>query len=75
MVERLDPLPPTQDEYWEHADTNVNEARPGVRCDHVFRHKTAIEVEWVKCLVGFILSPGWRLIGEHIYTDDEQFVI
>lgn len=70
----LDPLPPSTDEYWEHSEVDSVQLRGQKKCEHEFKHQTALEVECVKCRVGFVLSPGFVLRGGHIY-DREMFVI
>ena len=66
----LDPLPPTKDEYWEHAQTFKEEVFETKDCGHYFVHKSSSEVECRACRVGFILSPGWSVTDGSLKTPD-----
>ncbi len=67
---KLDPLPPSGDEYWQHASTELQKITEDKGCDHFFDHNTALEVECRECHAGFHLSPGWTLREGKIYTPD-----
>lgn len=70
----LDPLPPSNDEYWEHSEIDTVQLQGKRVCEHEFKHQTALEVECVKCRMGFVLSPGMVLRDKHIYFED-QFIV
>ena len=67
---KLDPLPPTKDEYWEHSVTEIQEVREAKECDHFFMHRSGREIECRKCFIGYELYLGWEVKGGKLYTPD-----
>ena len=70
MSQELSPLPPSDSDYWEHAEVEKQPVRKASKCDHHFIHKTSQEVECLGCSIGFYLSPKWYVEGGKIYTPD-----
>ena len=63
-------LPPTGDEFWEYADTEIQKAFKPQPCEHFFVHKTAVEIECRSCRIGFFLSPGFYVVEGSIVSPD-----
>lgn len=68
-MEKLEPLPPSNDAYWEHSEVDTVQLQGKRQCEHEFKHQTALEVECTKCRAGYVLSPGMVLRDGHIYKE------
>lgn len=45
-----------------------------VKGDHEFKYVTALEVECMKCPIGYPLGPGSELKNGHIYRHGEKII-
>ena len=69
MSQKLDQLPKSDDEYWEHAETINIELKEVPKCEHHFVRTTGKHVE-CRCGVGFYITPTMEVKGGSIYEDD-----
>lgn len=74
MPTKLDPLPKSDDEYWEHADINKLILTDSPKCEHYFVRTKGVEVECHKCRVGYFLSPEFLVKNGHIYQENNLVV-
>ena len=70
MASNLSNLPPSDDEYWDGADTTKTTMVESPKCKHYFVYTKGIHVECRKCGVGYFLVPGFNLKDGHIYEND-----
>ena len=69
---QLDPLPPSENEFWQGAEVNKIELKPVKECKHRFkRTKKSREVECVNCHIGYMLDARSTLKDGHIYIGGE----
>lgn len=76
MLNKLDSLPPSDDEYFTkyEADTKKIVLPKIQECKHYFVRKSGTETECQKCGAGFYLTPEFNVKEGHIFKED-QFVI
>ena len=66
-MDKLPPLPSSDDEYWEGADVHKVELKEPKKCEHYFEQRTGLEVECKHCRAGFYIQPGWEAKEGHLY--------
>jgi hypothetical protein len=66
-MSKLDPLPPSSDEYWKEANVNKHELSKPAPCEHQFIRKSGTEVQCIKCPIGFIITPDIELKKGHLF--------
>ena len=73
----LDPLPPSNDDYWKEADVHTNLIPEKVHKDepHYFVRKTGRSAQCTHCDWGFDLDPGDRIEDGHLYDPNGKRVI
>jgi hypothetical protein len=74
MVDILDPLPKSSDDYWQGADINKHELKETPRCEHFFVRTKGTEVECKKCRMGYFLTPEFEVKQGHIYEHDTLII-
>lgn len=55
-LRRLDPLPPSDDKFWDLAETNLHDMGRSDQHIHKFVRTTGIEAECIKCGAGIIIT-------------------
>lgn len=65
---KLDDLPPTKSDYWEHADVYVREMTKVNACEHYFEYIEGT-AKCKKCGVGFFLDADDTLKEGHLYRE------
>jgi hypothetical protein len=66
-------LPPSTDEYWEHAEVYVRDMEKKPKHKHTFTEVSVREIK-CNCGVGFFIGVGDKIKDGHLYHDD-KFVI
>lgn len=72
--EKLQDLPESTSDYWEHAEINLREIKPKDKCEHFFRYVTAREIHCDKCGCGYFLGVGDELRNGHLYYEGTLIV-
>lgn len=76
---RLDPLPPSDSEFWAEVEAEVhpNIVPHSVHSEHghYFVRTTGRQAECNICGWGFELDPGDKIVDGHLYTKDGKLVI
>ena len=57
----IENLPSSDTKFWEFAEVDKTEIIVQPDCEHYFKHRSGVEIECIKCHVGYVLSPGWYL--------------
>jgi hypothetical protein len=75
--ENLEPLPESNTNFWEHAETHTNIVPEPVVKDnvHIFVRKSGREVQCTHCDWGFALDPGDYVLDGHVYDKNDNLVI
>ena len=65
----LDPLPKSEDEFWEGAEvhTNLIPQEVGSKGPHYFVRKSGREAECIHCSWGFVMDPYDVIKDGHLY--------
>jgi hypothetical protein len=73
---KLADLPPSDDEFWEDADTHLNEpVSVNSEGPHYFDMVHGNEAYCAHCGWGFVLDRGDRVRDGHVYDRQEHLVI
>lgn len=77
--ERLNPLPPSNDEFWTGVDaevhTNIVPQRVHSEDAHYFIRTTGRQAQCTHCDWGFELDPGDKIADGHLYDKAGNLVI
>ena len=71
---KLDPLPASNDEFWEHAEVAQHKIVASKKCKHHFVRVTGTRAERTKCRAGYFLTPELQIRNGHIYALDELII-
>jgi hypothetical protein len=73
----LDPLPESQNKFWEGAEVHTNIVPQPVNNDnnHYFVRIKGHEAQCTHCDWGFVLDPGDKILDGHLYDRSGKLVI
>jgi hypothetical protein len=74
MANNLNPLPASDDKFWEYAEVNKIEMSKSPECEHYFVRTKGTEAECRKCRMGYFLTPEFQVKKGHIYQYDELVI-
>ena len=74
MVAKLVALPKNDDEYWEHADTQLIDIKDVSECKHYMVRMSGTEVECRECHLGFFVGPRDRVKNGHLYLNGKKVI-
>lgn len=74
---RLDPLPKSEDEFWDQAEvhTNLIPQEVHLKGPHYFVRKSGTEAECTHCNWGFVLDPGDQIMNGVLYEASGKRVL
>lgn len=76
MVQKLNPLPGSEDEYFTKykADTYKVKLSKPEECKHYFVRTSGTECECQKCHVGFYLAKNYVVKDGHLYFENKLVI-
>jgi len=64
---KLNPLPASDDEYWDGAKVERITLKDMPQCQHHFVRTKGTEAECKNCRMGYFLTPEYQVKAGHIY--------
>lgn len=74
MSKNLNPLPSSDDEYWDQAEVIKIKLEDTPGCDHYFERVSGTQAQCRKCNIGYFLTPEISIKNGHLYIDNKKII-
>lgn len=71
---RFEPLPASDDKYWEHSETVKHELQTSPACRHKFLRVKPQQIECERCNMGLYITKEDKIKKGHLYRGNKLII-